>query len=197
MSVNFTGKAQIMYVPPKEFKTLLDKTVIEVGRPERYHFEERRASALPMFSKDANTCSMLAVNDTLMHLAPEREDIRLFDKLSDFLKEQKDKYGDLTAVLIGGKAPNLCRPSTELYSGIANLLEKEGADYSMICGKQLDLFLDDIYKDGNNYKFTQKGNIGLEELLQEKDITPKRLKEILKYYYRDVKISRKHDLGIG
>lgn len=197
MSVNFTGKAQIMYVPPKEFKTLLDKTVIEVGRPERYHFEERRASALPMFSKDANTCSMLAVNDTLMHLAPEREDVRLFDKLSDFLKEQKDKCGDLTAVLIGGKAPNLYRPSTELYTGIANLLEKEGADYSMICGKQLDLFLDDVYKEGNSYRFTQKGNVGLEELVQEKDITPKRLKEILKYYYRDVKISRKHDLGVG
>lgn len=197
MSINFTGNAQISYLSPKEFKTLLNKTVVEVGRPERYCFEEKRASQFPMFSKDANTCSMLAVNDTLMHLAPEREDIHLFDKLSDFLKEQKDKTGDLTAILIGGKAPNLSKQSAELYTNIANILERENADYSMICGKQLDLFMDDLYKDGNKYQFTQQGNIGLEELVQEPDISPKRLKEILKYYYKDVKISKKHDLTTG
>ena len=198
MSTNFTGKARITYLPPDQFKMLANPRGFarSVGRPYIYCFEEKVCSKQPMYSLDANTCSMLAVNDTLMHLAPEREDVRLFDKLSDFMKQQKDEYGDLTAVLIGGKAPNLYRPSTELYTGIANVLEREGADYSMICGKQLDLFLDDLYKEGNTYTFTQKGNIGLEELLQEKDITPKRLKEILKYYYRDVKISKKHDLFV-
>lgn len=195
MTVNLLGKTQISYVSPTKFRSLLNKGVIEVGRPERYCFEERRASlSLPMFSKDANTCSMLAVNDTLMHLAPEREDIRLFDKLTDFLREQRDKYGRLDAVLIGGKAPNFYKPSTELYSGIANLLERERADYSMICGKKLDLFMDDLYKDKNSYLFTQQGNLGLEELAQEKDLTPKKFIGILKSYYRDVKISKKHDL---
>ena len=188
------NRVNISYIPPKDFSKLLDKTVREVGRPEMYHFEERVTGTFPMFSKDANTCSILSVNDTMMHLAPERDDPKLFDKLTDFLREQKDKYGSLSAVLLGGKAPDLFSSSTKLYTGIANVLEKEGADYSMICGKKLDLFLDDLYKNGNSYKFTQKGNIGLEELTQGKDLTPKQLKEILKYYYRDVKISVKHDL---
>ena len=196
MTINFTGKANISYLSPKKFNSLIDKTVIEVGRPERYWFEERRTSINPMFSKDANTCSMLIVNDTMMHLAPEREDFRLMDKLSDFMKEQKDKYGDLTALLIGGKAPKLSKQSAELYSNIANVLEKEKADYSMICGKTMDLFMDNVYKNGNHYTFTQQGNVGLEELVQEKDITPKKLKEILKYYYKDVKISKKHTLEV-
>ena len=187
-------KTNISYVTPNDFSKLIDRTVKEVGRPERYHFEEKVTGNFPMFTKDANTCSILAVNDTLMHLAPERDDPRLFDKLTDFLREQKDKYGSLSAVLLGGKAPNLCGMSTRLYSGIANVLEKERADYSMICGKTIDLFLDDLYKNGSSYKFTQRGNVGLEELTQGKDLTPKQLKEILKYYYRDVKISRKHDL---
>ncbi len=196
MTINFTGKANISYLSPKKFNSLIDKTVIEVGRPERYWFEEQRTSLNPMFSKDANTCSMLIVNDTMMHLAPEREDFRLMDKLSDFMKEQKDKYGDLTALLIGGKAPKLSKQSAELYSNIANVLEKEKADYSMICGKTMDLFMDNVYKNGNHYTFTQQGNVGLEELVQEKDITPKKLKEILKYYYKDVKISKKHTLEV-
>ena len=132
----------------------------------------------------------------MMHLAPEREDFRLMDKLSDFMKEQKDKYGDLTALLIGGKAPKLSKQSAELYSNIANVLEKEKADYSMICGKTMDLFMDNVYKNGNHYTFTQQGNVGLEELVQEKDITQKKLKEILKYYYKDVKISKKHTLEV-
>lgn len=196
MAINFTGKAYISYLSPRKFNNLIDKTVVEVGRPERYWFEERRTSLNPMFSKDANTCSMLIVNDTMMHLAPEHEDYRLMDKLSDFMKEQKDNKGDLTALLIGGKAPNLSRQSAELYSNIANVLEKENADYSMICGKTMDLFMDNVYKNGNRYTFTQQGNVGLEELVQEEDLTPKRLKEILKYYYKDVKISKKHDLVI-
>ena len=196
MTINFTGKANISYLSPKKFNSIIDKTVIEVGRPERYWFEEQRTSLNPMFSKDANTCSMLIVNDTMMHLAPEREDFRLMDKLSDFMKEQKDKYGDLTALLIGGKAPKLSKQSAELYSNIANVLEKEKADYSMICGKTMDLFMDNVYKNGNHYTFTQQGNVGLEELVQEKDITPKKLKEILKYYYKDVKISKKHTLEV-
>lgn len=196
MTINFTGKANISYLSPKKFNSLIDKTVIEVGRPERYWFEEQRTSLNPMFSKDANTCSMLIVNDTMMHLAPEREDFRLMDKLSDFMKEQKDKYGDLTALLIGGKAPKLSKQSAELYSNIANVLEKEKADYSMICGKTIDLFMDNVYKNGNHYTFTQQGNVGLEELVQEKDITPKKMKEILKYYYKDVKISKKHTLEV-
>ena len=196
MTINFTGKANISYLSPKKFNSLIDKTVIEVGRPERYWFEEQRTSLNPMFSKDANTCSMLIVNDTMMHLAPEREDFRLMDKLSDFMKEQKDKYGDLTALLIGGKAPKLSKQSAELYSHIANVIKKEKADYSMICGKTMDLFMDNVYKNGNHYTFTQQGNVGLEELVQEKDITPKKMKEILKYYYKDVKIYKKHTLEV-
>ena len=194
MSINFQGKARISYTSPSEFKNLVRNGVREVGFPERYWFEKKVSSKEPMFTRDANTCSILAVNDTLMHLAPEREDYLLFDKLTDFLKEQKDTHGDLTAVLIGGKAPNLSMQSAQLYSGIANVLEKERADYSMMCGKTLDLFMDDLYKDGSNYKFTQQGNIGLEEFAQDKTLTPKKFIEILKYYYKDVKISPKHDL---
>lgn len=188
------NKTTISYMTPTNFSKLIDNTVVEVGRPERYHFEEKVTKTCPMYTRDANTCSILAVNDTLMHLAPEREDFRLFEKLTDFLREQKDKYGSISAILLGGKAPNLYRPSTELYSGIANVLEKEGADYSMICGKKLDLVVDDLYKNGKDYKFTQKGNIGLEELVQNPDLTPKLMKEFLKYYYKDVKISKKHNL---
>ena len=198
MSINTVKKAFISYISPNEFKQLANQRGVArmVGRPERYCFEERVSSKLPMYSLDANTCSILSVNDTMMHLAPERDDVRLMDKLSDFLKEQRDLCGDLNAVLIGGKAPNLYRKSTELYSGIANLLEKEHADYTMICGKQLDLCMDNLYQSGNSFKFTQTGNVGLEELSHEADLTPKRIKEILKYYFKDVKISKKHDLTL-
>lgn len=192
--ISFKGKAQIYYTPYTKFVEKVRYGAKEIGIPGKYGFADRVVSDLPMFTMDANTCSVLAVNDMMVHLAPEREEAYLVDKIADFLKEQKDKIGDLTAFLIGGKSRKIDGKSANLFMSIANQLEKFGADYSMICGKTMDLFMDHLYKDKNKFVFTQQYNEGLAEFAAQEEMTPDGFKDILKYYYDEVKISPKHEI---
>ena len=185
MSVNFTGSAKIVYTSPKAFEEMI-KGMKEVGPYPRYRFENKVTSTLPMYSQNANTCTILSVNDTMVHLAPEPEFTgrNLFQKISEFLKREKDEKGDLTAMLIGGKAND--KGSWNLFSELGNLLEKYDADFTMLCGKnkRCDKGLDHLCKKGDTFIFTQEYNPILEKTIKENpNLTSDGMQNILDSFY--------------
>ena len=151
MSVNFNGVAKIKYQNPKEFRNTIKKLQAQEVCPfPKYCFHNKVTSSKPMYSQYANTCSILDINDTMVHLAPEFRTHNLMDKIADLVKKEKAEKGDVTAFIIGGKS--------------LNILDKEGTDFSMICGKQDKPrhALDSLCKDGDTFIFTQEHSPKLE-----------------------------------
>lgn len=198
MVVNFTGSAKIIYKSPDEFNKMISG-MKEVGACPHYRFADKVTSKLPMYSHSANTCSILAVNDTMVHLAPEPEFTgrNLFQKIGDFLKQEKDKNGDLTAVLIGGK--NNDNGSWNLFTEIGNLLEKYGADFTMLCGKneKCGKGLDALAKKGDTFIFTQEYNPELAKIIKEKpNLTSDEMENIMDSFYDVTWFMPKHKFVI-
>jgi len=198
MSVNFTGSAKIVYKSPKEFEQII-KGMKEVGAYPKYSFNDKVTSKLPMYSHSANTCSILAVNDTMVHLAPEPQFTGrdLFKKVSDFLKREKDEKGDITAILIGGKAKD--SESWNLFTELGNLLEKYDADFTMLCGKndKCKKGLDHLCKNGDTFIFTQEYNPHLEKAIKENtNLTSEGMENVLDNFYDVTWYMPKHEFII-
>lgn len=196
MSINFTGSAKIKYVSPKDFEKLItSKKMKEVGAFPHYTFNDKVKSKGPMYSQYANTCSILDINDTMVHLAPEYRTHNLIDKITDLVKKEKAEKGDVTAFIIGGKSQD--KGSFNLFNDIANILDREGTDFSMICGKQEKPkhALDSLCKDGDTFIFTQEYSPKLEQFVKEnKSLTGAGLKKVFELFYDFVEISPKHQI---
>ena len=196
MTINFTGFAKIKYQSPKEFEqTMKALKAKEVCPCPKYSFHNKVTSNKPMYSQYANTCSILDINDTMVHLAPELRTGNLMQKISDLIKKEKAEKGDVTAFIIGGKSQD--KGSFNLFNDIANVLDKEGVDFSMLCGKQdkPKNALDSLCKSGDTFIFTQEYNPQLEQLVKEnKSITGDGLQKIFELFYDFVEISPKHEI---
>jgi len=197
MTINFKGTATISYKSPKEFdKIVNENNAKEVGIFPQYTYKHRVSSNDSMYTKNANTCSILQVNDTMLHLAPEIRSYRLMDDISDLVKSKFDKTGDVTAIIIGGQACD--KESFNLFNDIGNVLEKEGADFSMLCGKNIHSKngRDALCKlDKDTFIFTQEDSPNFEELVkQNKSLTPDGLKRVFEMFYSYVDISPKHKI---
>lgn len=196
MSVNFTGSAKILYKSPQAFEELVKSVnAREVGVFPNYSISNKVTASSPKYSQYANTCSILDVNDTMVHLAPEMRGRNFIQKLTDLVKKEKDERGDLTAMVIGGKVN---RPESEgLFYEIGNLLDKEGADFSMIGLKNANSSkgLDSVCKNGDTFVFTQEYNPALEKVIKEnKSLTPAGLKKVFERFYDYIEISPKHEI---
>ena len=117
MSINFTGAAKIQYQTPKQFeKTIQNLRAKEVCPFPKYCFHNKVISDKPMFSQYANTCSILDINDTMVHIAPETRTHDLMQKITNLVKREKDEKGDVTAFIIGGQ--NNDTKSFDLFNDI-------------------------------------------------------------------------------
>src|SRR5574344_2328041 len=197
MSISFRGSANIKYTSPKEFDSMVNKSNMqEVGVYPKYRLRDSVTSAKPMFSKYANTCSIVSVNDTMLHLAPELRCYKFIDRFTDLVKKQKDEKGDVTAFVLGGRVND--KESFELFNDIGNVLEKEGADFSMICGKfdpknKPAMDLDALCQNKDTFTFTQENNRELENFVKEnKSLTSDGFKKVFEKFYNFVEISPKH-----
>lgn len=192
--LNIHAPIKIVYKTPKEFEKLISaKNMKEVGVFPHYSFSDRVTSSSPKFSQYANTCSILDVNDTMVHLAPEQRTHNLLEKIADLIKKEKDEKGVADAFIIGGKVND--NKSFGLFCEIGNVLEKEGADFSMLCGKgdTPKGALDSLCKNGDTFVFTQEYNPELENLVKnEKNPTSERLQTIFEKFYNIIEISPKH-----
>lgn len=196
MSVNFTGSAKILYQTPKEFEALINsKKMKEVGAWPNYAFSNRVTSKGPMYSQYANTCSILDINNTMVHLAPEFRERNLLGKIADLIRKKKDETGDVTAFIIGGRTND--KASFNLFNDIGNVLEKEGADFSMICGKgdKPKFALDSLCKDGDTFIFTQINNPEFtKNIKNNNNLTPDGLQKVFERFYEFIEISPKHQI---
>ena len=194
MSLNIQAPIKIVYKNPKEFDKLVSsKGMKEVGTFPHYSFCNKVTSITPMYSQYANTCSILDINDTMVHLAPEQRTHNLLEKIADLIKKEKDEKGVANAFIIGGKVND--NKSFGLFCEIGNVLEKEGADFSMLCGKNDTPkgALDSLCKNGDTFVFTQEYNPELETLVKnEKNPTSERLQSILEKFYNIMEISPNH-----
>ena len=194
MSLNMYTPIKIIYKNPKEFEKLVSsKGMKEVGTFPYYSFCNKVTSTTPMYSQRANTCSILDINDTMVHLAPEQRTHNLLEKIADLIKKEKNEKGVANAFIIGGKVND--NKSFGLFCEIGNVLEKEGADFSMLCGKNDTPkgALDSLCKNGDTFVFTQEHNPELETLVKnEKNPTSERLQSIFENFYNIMEISPNH-----
>lgn len=196
MALNIQNPIRIIYKNPREFEKLINnKKMKEVGTFPHYSFANKVTSSSPMYSQYANTCSILDINDTMVHLAPEQRTHNLLEKIADLVKKEKDEKGVANAFIIGGKVND--NQSFGLFCEIGNVLEKEGADFSMLCGKgdKPKGALDSLCKNGDTFVFTQEYNPELETLVKnEKNPTKERLQSIFEKFYNIMEISPNHVL---
>lgn len=193
--MNFNPISQIIYKTPKEFEKLSSKA-IEVGTFPHYTFFNKVTSTYPKRSQYAKTCDILVVNDTMVHLAPELRGRNLVQDLSNFIRREKAEKDKVNAFVIGGRVDD--KDSYTLFCDIGNTLEKEGADFSMICGKNENSKngLDSLYHDGDKFVFTQEYNPTLEkEIKANKNPDSNFLQQIFEKFYDIIEISPKHKIA--
>ena len=196
MYINFTGAARIQYQSPKQFeKTIQNLHAQEVCPFPKYCFHNKVTSDKPMFSQYANTCSILDINDTMVHLAPETRTHDLMQKITNLVKKEKDEKGDVTAFIIGGQ--NNDTKSFDLFNDIGNVLDKEGVDFSMICGKRDSARSgrDALLKNGDTFIFTQENNPQMSRFIeQNKSLTGDGLKKVFELFYDIVELAPNHKI---
>ena len=199
MAINFNGTAKILYQSPKQFDALIDsKKIKEVGTYPKYSINSISTSPYPKGSRYANTCSILSINDSMVHLAPEQRGCNFVQKLSDIIRREKAEKGDVIAFVMGGKSGDV--DSENLFYDIGNLLEKFGADFSMIGlkGAKSPKGLDGLAKDGDTFILTQEYNPELEKLVKEnKSPTSEMLQQIFERFYDYIEISPNHKFVNG
>ena len=196
MSLNFTGIANIKYLPPQKFNEMINtKKVKEVCAFPNWSIDRQATMKKPMYSQGANTCSILAIGDTMVHIPPETRPQNFIEKLVNLINKEKEKNDDLSAFIIGGRKND--NDSFNLFNDIGNVLEKENVDFSMLCGKGKEprFGVDSLCKDGDTFIFTQNRNDNLEkEIRTNKDFSPSKLEEIFQKFYDIIEISPKHTI---
>ena len=187
---------EIIYRTPREFERFINsKKMKEVGNFPHYSFKDKVTSQQPMYSQYANTCTILNVNDTLVHLAPEQRGRNLLDELANLVKKEQAEKGYASGFMIGGQRND--EASYALSCDIATELDRHGVDFSMICGKinTPKHALDSLCKDGDRFIFTQEHNPELEKLVkEEKNPTSDRLQAIFQKFFDIIDISPNHIL---
>ena len=116
-------------------------------------------------------------------------------KITNLIKKEKDEKGDVTAFIIGGQ--NNDTKSFDLFNDIGNVLDKEGIDFSMICGKneKSRKGRDALLKNGDTFIFTQENNPQMSNFIEEnKSLTGDGLKKVFELFYDIVDFSPKHKI---
>ncbi|MGN1153464.1 MAG: hypothetical protein ACI4S3_05495 [Candidatus Gastranaerophilaceae bacterium] len=161
----------VIYKTPENFRKIVcDNKPIEVCRPPHYRFSDKVTSKNPKVTFDSNSCTIIGVNDTVFHLAPEIRELNVIDKFRDFLKSEKDKTGDITAFIFGARCPRIQKDSFQFAEDLRNVLEKENTDYSAIYGKTLDGFLDDLYQEKINLYLHKNEMLDLQKCHKKNNI---------------------------
>jgi hypothetical protein len=112
-----------------------------------------------LYSEGANTCLLVGLNagkqnNCLLHIAPEDQSVSSIEKeltsCVDRVKEQsKNVKEKVCAILFGGRELSKDDPesigSFDIYNTVADVLEKLGVSFSMICGKKKGAATDNMF----------------------------------------------------
>ena len=148
-----TPKYEIVVQSPKKFKALISD-FREVCEFPNYRINDGVSSKEHKFSANANTCTLLGMNngvDTYLgHYAPEYKKPDFKEKLDYIVKKFQDKTGELDAVIAGGYSydvisnPQAAKDSFTLVAQVGEVLDKNGANLTVIAGKRVPSFVDNL-----------------------------------------------------
>lgn len=178
-NVSFTGKADIIF--SKKLYDAAVKNMKEVCPFPNYYFKDGKF-VQEGFSQYANTCTEGFVHNGtegfMFHIAPEpcEETTAKFLKVIERLK--KGAKENLTAFLTGGIDQMKDRESFKAFDKIANVLDNDFTDLSIIWGKKTPTFVDNMAAIVKDSKIimnpSHKGKItDLEELYSIVEVNPK------------------------
>lgn len=164
---------EIIFTTPERFAKSVKKAV-EVGEFPKYKVTDGVMSARDKFTTGANTCSGLALSggdlSYLGHYAPELRRPDFLEKLDYIIKSFQDKSGEKgSGILAGGYDFNVKEcgidsvGSFNLFADAANLLDKRGVDFTMICGKKNPLYTDSLAVIGDKFIMTQANKLRIKQ----------------------------------
>ena len=190
MKVCILPITDIVIQSPKKFEQTI-QGFQEVSPFARYTLSDAVISNKNKYTLYANSCTVLGMsngkNTYLGHFAPELKMSDFKDRLDNIVKKFKDQTGQLTAIITGAFDHSLITPrpkdAVESFTQMAEVgevLDKNNAVLSMIGGKRLPLFMDNLAVTSHEFilSHTPKkagaepmrtfNNTNLEEFLSEK-----------------------------
>jgi hypothetical protein len=139
-----------------------------------------------LYSEGANTCLLVGLkagkkNNCLLHIAPEHQSVGSIEKelisCINKIQEQSTNIKDkVCAILFGGRELLNSDPeavgSFDIYNTVANVLDKLGISFSMICGKKKGASTDNMFMGLNDIAIWNKDlkNLKLPENASQDEI---------------------------
>jgi len=194
---------RIVYQKPEIF----DKTVSsfrEVCKFPNYRVDDGVTSSADMVTLYENTCTGLAMHNGkrkyLGHFAPEYKKSSFKDRLDYKIKQFQDETGQADALLTGGhdyadgSAQSIA--SYELGAEAAEVLDKNGVNFSMIFGKINPSYTDALAVTNDRFIITTHKKIGgnIPELSKNPD--KNELNKMLERNYRTFELDDTHSIDI-
>lgn len=194
-------KTNIIFLPPKPFSDRANGFE-EAGKFPHYRVEDGIMSTKPKFSVQANTCSILGLNNGKDvyegHFAPEYKKSDFLKKLDYIVKKFQDATSKANAVVVGGWDYNIntneAKNSFELSCDIGNVLDKNNVPTSMFCGKREPNYTENLAVTQNDFFITHNRKIGTRKDFLEKKISKEDLEELLENSYEIFEIDPNHNI---
>ena len=205
----YTPIREIVIQSPKKF----EKTIsgfLEVSPFPEYNIHNAIKSTEPKFTQNANTCAILGMSNGkqtyLGHYAPELKTSKFKQQLEYDVKKMQDETGALSAIVTGGYDRNVhsgmnsvtapqIRDSFTQLAEIGEILDKAGANLTMIAGKLNPEFKEHLAITGDRFILTHnpnKINSKLPELSKCK--TDSEIERTLENQYSIVEIDLPHKI---
>lgn len=150
----------IVIQSPKLFQQTI-RNFREVAPCPLYDLRHGVTSIGNKFTLDANTCAILAMNNGkstyLGHFAPEFKTFNFKQKLNTIVENFKAQTGELFAIITGGfdymnnTANKEAAKSFEQLTEIAEILDKNNAELTIIAGKKTPYFRENLAVTKNKF----------------------------------------------
>lgn len=186
-------------------KRIIAEHCKEVCQNPRYRLSDGVISSSPKVTYYANTCSILGMSNGLKtflgHFAPELKTSSFMRNLDEIVKKFKGETGQLSACVNGGYgfSPNKDKifvDSNILISDIGNILDKNGAEITMISGKSNPIFMDNMAVTNDAFIISPvsvtRSDTPLTRLRQ--NISREELEKLLEENYDIFEVDPKHNL---
>lgn len=200
-------KIDIVIMSPKIFKKTTEN-FREVSPFPLYKLQNAVASQENKVTMFGNTCAILGMNNGkstyLGHFAPECKTWSFKENLDYIVQKFKDETGELFAIVTGGydyraSAPvkNQASKSFEQVAEIGEILDKNKAELTMICGKLNPVFTDNLAVTENQFilSHTPKINGSIPTQNLKPNLPLEKMEDFLSNEYSIVEINPLHSIN--
>lgn len=153
-------------------------------------------------TENVNSCTAGALfgngKNFLFHAAPELQPLHnIKNELEKFVEKLRQNGEEIKGFICGGWALDNNDMETvksfDLYNTIANALDDLGVKFTMICGKEKNAPMDNIYATGNNLTMW---NSDFKKILENKYLSKDEIIEALEQNYEFVESNAGQELKV-